>query len=263
MLFYFKYTVINLLLFLQNISLSPFSRLARHRLSATREILRYPFFGNYFVQLSELLKNEELLVTLAPIKSREHNVTSFELLSICALVKDFNAKKVFEIGTYDGRTSRAVAMNLPEDGMLLTLNLPPETKSVDLETNLVDVNLAAKVSSGERFLNKPEAEKIRQVWGDSATYDFSKFYGAMDVVFIDGAHSAAYAKNDTEEALKLLKDSGGLIIWHDAHLYGVVKYLKAWISKYQYPIYFIKETTVAVLLVKEGKPADLKRYQHP
>lgn len=262
MLFYFKYTLINSLLFLKNIFLSPFSRLARHRLSATREILRYPFFGSYFVQLSELLKKDELQITLAPVKSREHNVSSFELLSICALVKDFDAKKVFEIGTYDGRTSRAIAMNLPEDGKLYTLNLPPETKSVDLATNQVDVSLATKVSSGERFQNKPEAQKIKQVWGDSAKYDFSNFYGAMDVVFIDGAHSEAYAKNDTEAALKLLKKSGGLIIWHDAHLYGVVKYLKTWISTYQYPVYFIKETTVAVLLVQDGKPADLKIYNN-
>jgi predicted O-methyltransferase YrrM len=262
MLFYFKYTVINLLLFLKNILLSPFSRLARHRLSAAREILRYPFFGSYFVQLSELLKNDELSLTLAPVKSREHNVTAFELLSICAFVKDFNAKKVFEIGTYDGRTSRAIAMNLPEDGILYTLNLPSETKKVDLETSPVDVNLAAKVESGERFLNKPEAQKINQVWGDSANFDFSHFYGAMDVVFIDGAHSEAYAKNDTEAALKLLKESGGLIIWHDAHLYGVVKFLKSWKSAHQYPVYFIKETTVAVLLVKDGKPADLKSYHH-
>ena len=259
MLFYFKYTVINLLLFLKNIFLSPFSMPARHRLSATREILRYPFFGSYLVQLSDLLKNDDLSLTLAPVKSREHNVTAFELLSICALVKDFNAKKVFEIGTYDGRTSRAIAMNLPEDGMLYTLNLHPETKKVDLETSQVDVNLAAKVESGERFLNRPEAQKIKQVWGDSAKYDFSDYYGDMDAVFIDGAHSAAYAQNDTEIALKLVKKSGGLIIWHDAHLYGVVKYLQSWISTYKYPVYFIKETTVAVLLVKDGRPVDLKK----
>ena len=259
MLFYFKYTFINLLLFLQNIFLSPFSRLARHRLSATREILRYPFFGSYLVQLSDLLKNDELSLTLAPVKSREHNVTAFELLSICALVKDFNAKNVFEIGTYDGRTSRAIAMNLPEDGMLYTLNLPSETKNVDLETSPVDVNLAAKVESGERFLNRPEAKKIKQVWGDSAKHDFSDYYGTMDAVFIDGAHSEAYAKNDTEAAFKLLKEYGGLIIWHDAHLYGVVKYLRSWISTHQYPVYFIKETTLAVLFVKDGRPADLKK----
>ena len=121
------------------------------------------------------------------------------------------------------------------------------------------MNLAAKVESGERFLNKPEAQKIKQVWGDSAKYDFSDYYGDMDAVFIDGAHSAAYAQNDTEIALKLVKKSGGLIIWHDAHLYGVVKYLQSWISTYKYPVYFIKETTVAVLLVKDGRPADLKK----
>jgi hypothetical protein len=37
----------------------------------------------------------------------------------------------------------------------------------------------------------------------------------MDVVFVDGAHSAEYVRNDTDVALRLLKPTGGLILWHD------------------------------------------------
>ncbi len=88
--------------------------------------------------------------------------------------------------------------------------------------------MASKVISGERFLNTPQQSIITQLWGDSATFDFSPYYNSMDFVFIDGAHSEHYVKNDTEKALQLIKKSGGIIVWHDAHLFGVVKFLEPW-----------------------------------
>lgn len=71
------------------------------------------------------------------------------------------------------------------------------------------------------------------------------------MVFIDGAHSEEYVSNDTRQALALIKKEGGFIIWHDAHLFGVVKYLKKLVSKEILPIYFIKGTTLAIAAVKE------------
>jgi hypothetical protein len=37
----------------------------------------------------------------------------------------------------------------------------------------------------------------------------------MDIVFIDGSHAHEYVLNDSEVAMKLLKKSGGTILWHD------------------------------------------------
>ena len=42
----------------------------------------------------------------------------------------------------------------------------------------------------------------------------------MDFVFIDGSHAKDYVKNDTEIAIKLLRDNKGVLLWHD---YGVWK----------------------------------------
>ena len=58
---------------------------------------------------------------------------------------------------------------------------------------------------------------VTQLYGDTAQFDFSPWYGSCDVVFIDACHEYRYVKNDTEIALKLLR-SGGVVIWHD---YGV------------------------------------------
>lgn len=259
MLYFLHYTVLNFLLFLQALLLSPFSKLARHRLSATLLTLRYPFFGDRYVQLSDLLTNDELEVHIAPVKARLHNTTSFELMAVCSLLKDYRCNTVFEIGTFDGRTTRAMAMNLRDElGKILTLNLPPATDAVKLVTSADDVQLADKVVSGERFAGTAEEKCIQQLWGDSASFDFSSYYGLMDLVFIDGAHSEAYVKNDTYQAIKLIKKSGGIIIWHDAHLFGVVKFLEPWINQHQHPVYFITGTTLAVAFVQNGTITDLK-----
>ncbi len=257
MFFFLKYTFLNFFLFLKALVTSPFSQLSRHRLTSILLTLRYPYFGDKYVHLSQLLNNEELQVIVAPVKARLHNTSSFELLAICSLLKDNKCNVIFEIGTFDGRTARAMAMNLLNtQGEIFTLNLPPETDTVELDTSIVDVQLARKVISGERFINTAEHKNIKQLWGDSATYDFSPYHNKMDMVFIDGAHSEYYVKSDTENGLKLVKQSGGVIIWHDAHLYGVVKYLQQWRNKNKLELYFIKETSLAVARVKNGSVVD-------
>lgn len=255
---FFRYTVLNFLLFLKTMIQYPFSRLARHRLSNSYQSLTYPFYGPNYVDLSDLLKSDDLHVSLSPLKARTHNTTEFELVSIVALIKDYKGNNIFEIGTFDGRTTRAMAHNLlDEAGKIYTLNLPSGSEAVSLETDKVDVGLASKVVSGERFLRTPQEKYIQQLWGDSATYDFSPYHGKMDFVFIDGAHSKDYVESDTKNALQLIKPEGGIIIWHDAHLFGVKHFFVEWLKKTQYPVYFIRNTSLAVLAMQKGKPVDL------
>ena len=72
-----------------------------------------------------------------------------------------------------------------------------------------------KPGSGARFVGTPYAARITQLYGDSATFDYTPYEGAMDFVFVDGSHSYEYVKSDTRTALKLLKPVGGVILWHD------------------------------------------------
>ena len=253
-----RYTLGTLKEVCKNIIKYPFLRSSRHKLSTAYQALNFPFYGAHYVTLGEILLNNELEVVIAPLKSNIHNTTEFELLSICSIIKDRTVNEIFEIGTFDGRTTRAMAMNISVSGSIYTLNLPDGTRSSELLTDHIDIDLASKVVSGERFINSKENYKIKQLWGDSALFDFSEFYNTCDLVFIDGAHSAEYVQNDTEQAFKLLKKSGGFIIWHDAPLYGVVHYLKNLVFKKKYPIYFIKGTTLAIGLVINGTIQDLK-----
>lgn len=248
-----RYTIVLLLKVILNLLQYPFSQLARHRLSHAYDALQFSFYGKNYVDLSELLKNNELQVILAPVKAGKHNTTAFELAAITSIVKDNACNRIFEIGTFDGRTTLAMALNLQNsEGKIFTLNLPSQTDEVSLETGSVDVELASKVVSGERFLNTPQHQQIEQLWGDSAIFDFSSFEQQMDLVFIDGAHSEIYVANDTKKALQLIKKEGGWILWHDAPYFGVVKFLKQWVPQQRGPVYFIKGTTLAAAFIKDG-----------
>ncbi|PWT72743.1 MAG: hypothetical protein C5B59_14990 [Bacteroidetes bacterium] len=242
---------------------SPFSRKARYKLGEVHQSLQYPFHGGSYKHLHELLKQDDLAVQLAPLRSNEHNTSEFELLAICSLIKDRNYSKIFEIGTYDGRTTRAMAMNINKDGHVFTLNLPSGSNTVSLPTDRIDVGLSSKVISGEKFVGTSQEPLISQLWGDSANFDFSPYYNIMDLVFIDGAHSEDYVANDTEKAIRMIRsnENGGLIVWHDAHLFGVKIFLTKWIRENHYPVYFIRDTSLAVLGIKDGKPFDMLASQ--
>ncbi len=56
---------------------------------------------------------------------------------------------------------------------------------------------------------------IKQLFGDSANYDFSLYFGKMDVVFIDGSHVSDYVSCDSITAFQLINPERGVVVWHD------------------------------------------------
>lgn len=143
-----------------------------------------------------------------------------EVASLLAIVKFSGAKKIFEIGTFDGGTALNLAANMPQDAQIVTLDLPPDWDgefSADTPKELR--NITNRKTVGQRFLDTPQQKKITQVFGDSSAIDWAKLPVPFDIVFIDGCHSYDYVAKDTQNALKYTRP-GGLIIWHD---YGYVK----------------------------------------
>lgn len=128
---------------------------------------------------------------------------------------------LFEIGTYDGRTTLNLALNAPETCRIITLDLPSNAATryevVGSERQYIE-----KPVSGQRLISyyktHPELRgKIELQSGDSATHDYEPYVGSCSLVFVDGSHAYEYVKSDTATAVRLLKP-GGVIIWHD---YGV------------------------------------------
>ena len=144
------------------------------------------------------------------------NVTPLELIVINQLVRACKPTAIFEIGTFDGRTTLNLAANAPPDAIVYTLDLPEsEVGSTGLAIALGDERYIKKEASGSLLRGTTYERKVRQLLGDSAKFDFSPYRGKMDFVFVDGAHSYDYVVNDSLRALEMLKGGRGVILWHD------------------------------------------------
>lgn len=181
-----------------------------------------------------VISTEELfsVINVDPIEKEEANgnITLQELTIISQIVKNNKPKNIFEIGTFNGRTTLNLDYFSPQDGVVYTLDLPKkDIDSAKFGIEEGDRKYVDKNIIGERYQKK--SSKIIQLYGDSATFDFNPYKGLIDFVFVDGAHSAPYAENDTEVAFKLLR-KGGIILWHDYGVWaGVTKVLNNYYKK--------------------------------
>jgi SAM-dependent methyltransferase len=167
------------------------------------------------VELSRIVPENSALQVREPIPEYA-SVLVLELVVINKLIKVHNPGKLFEIGTFDGRTALNMACNSSAGATVYTLDLPKdELDHTKLPLDPRDKKPIDKEVSGSRYLETDCEKKIVQLYGDSATFDFSPFFNAVDFVFIDGSHSYEYVLNDSRQALKLLKNGKGVILWHD------------------------------------------------
>ncbi|MBV9295515.1 MAG: class I SAM-dependent methyltransferase [Acidobacteriaceae bacterium] len=176
------------------------------------------------IAVSEILDPNIAVQVREPLAA-DGNISLLELLIIDNLALQFKPKTMLEIGTFDGRTTTNLAANSGDDCEVYTLDLPKENKTeTALPVEASDIPfMPSSATNGVngtrlRFLNADCRKKITQLYGDSASFDFTPFYGSVDLVFVDGSHSYEYAVNDTGIALRLLRNGKGLILWHD---YGV------------------------------------------
>ncbi|MEX2570972.1 MAG: class I SAM-dependent methyltransferase [Gemmatimonadota bacterium] len=150
------------------------------------------------------------------------NVSRGELAILAAFAAECrNGANLFEIGTFDGRTTLNLALNAPIGCTIYTLDLPPDTATAfrldEGEKQFVD-----KPSSGARYERYRQScpviiGRIRQMFGDSGTFDFSPFENTSSLVFVDGSHAYDYVISDSRAAMAMVH-SGGVVLWHD---YGI------------------------------------------
>lgn len=164
--------------------------------------------------LAELVRSrpEITLVDFAP----EHgNVSAFELMCLCMLVRDARSKHVLELGTFNGNTALQLAANLSEGSLLTTIDLPPDADPVSGNNEHDAILIRDRSRSRPRYLDTRYADRVRQVYGDTLRTDFSAIASRPpDFVFIDAGHTTECVRNDTEKSLAVLA-SGGIIAWHD------------------------------------------------
>ncbi len=186
------------------------------------------------VNFSDICKSSYLRI-VEPVY-KDGNILLFELAIINNLVEVYNPQRIFEIGTFDGRTTMNIAFSSSKDSKIFTLDLPEKQLS-ETKYHLLDGEdvFVKKSVTGERFTSKsmeefPEKRKITQLYGDSASFNYKPYLDSIDFVFIDGSHSYEYVFNDTNIALRLLKKGKGIIVWHD---YGVFASVTKALNKIQ------------------------------
>ena len=157
---------------------------------------------------------EAFRLQLAVFPKTHASVSVFEFLSLVLLMKRVAATRVFEFGTYKGVSITQLALNLPPESLIYTLDLPEDSAVTRLLIPDPD-EAAITVEKGKGTLVPPELKgHITFLQQDSATFDESPYVEGIDFVFVDGAHSYDYVKNDSEKGWRMLC-KGGIIAWHD------------------------------------------------
>jgi predicted O-methyltransferase YrrM len=223
----------------------PYNKLQRIELAVSRPIdvhaLTVPK-----INVREIISGP-IDVSLVDLEQIDGNTSSLEQLILISIAKQRNCKRVFEMGTFDGKTSANFALNLP-DAEIVTIDLPADqVDRTSLPIGRYDMTYIKKDRIGGKAT---EFKGIVQLYGDTAKFDFSPWYGTCDLVFVDACHEYEYVLNDSEIALKLLVE-GGVVLWHD---YGsspgvtrVLNELHQNDPRFRERLRFISETTLCVL----------------
>lgn len=175
---------------------------------------------------------ERVMLPVDAINEESEHANHVDLLYVSAIAQAIGAKRLFEFGTYLGRTSYHLTF-ASANAQVFTLNLPPGE----------DSRIAPYLGS---FFKGTEREKqITQILCDSRKFDTAPFAKSMDFVFVDGDHSYALIKNDTQKAFDMLRP-GGVIVWHDyaAKSPGVLQFFKEFTMVR--PLFRIKATCLIV-----------------
>jgi predicted O-methyltransferase YrrM len=145
---------------------------------------------------------DRLAMPLSMIDEESGHTNHAEGLYVAAISQLRRPRRIFEFGTFIGRTTRHLAAMNPE-AEVWTLDLPREANPF---------RFADRV--GSYFEGTPEAARIHFLREDARTFDPTPYRGTMDFIWVDGDHSYEGVRNDSEKAFQMLAP-GGAILWHD------------------------------------------------
>jgi hypothetical protein len=151
--------------------------------------------------------------------------------------------KIFEFGTCNGVTTAHLARNSQAE--VYTLDLPSDMATDLAGYSKQDRNLLRprdQIGSFYRCFNTEG--RVRQLFGDSRTFDYRPYHGTMDLVIVDACHLYEYVLSDSQHAFDLLGNQG-IILWHDfANSLDVTLAVRK--LAVRYPIFHIEGTWLAL-----------------
>jgi hypothetical protein len=178
-----------------------------------------------------------------------------DLFAILRVVRWLNPRRIFEIGTSEGITTAHLAMN--SEAEIYTLDLPREMAGNLKGYSPGDLSLLQpRDQIGRAYRPFNRNGQIRQLFGDSRTFDFSPYRRSVDLVFVDGCHLYEGVLSDSQNAFDLLGESG-IILWHDfAGLRDVTRAVKRLAN--DWPLYHLEGTWLAMYVLANAELAGWK-----
>lgn len=143
-----------------------------------------------------------------------------EQLVLQAILAGREVRNAFEIGTFNGGTTKVLAEGLAGDGgIVTTMDLPPTEFDATQQPKGVTGD-----GVGRAYLDSPAAHRIEQMLEDSLAFDPTPYAGRYDLVLVDGGHEYVHGVADTRTALRLVAP-GGVILWDDfvPYWHGLVR----------------------------------------
>jgi len=140
-----------------------------------------------------------------------------EWFHLASVTRALQPRRVFEIGTFTGYTTVAFILNSAKDAEIISLDLPPNASvPASQKANYIDTDVDfiqnRKLGSYVRDLGLES--RYQQLHCDSMEFDPRPYLASVELAFIDGAHSLAYVRNDTEKVAQMMA-ARGLVFWHD------------------------------------------------
>ena len=188
---------------------------------------------------------EQNPITLHKFLGQWGNLSVESVSKICLIAKHIDPKGVFEFGSFNGMTTLQIALNTSYHCTSYTLDLPPDVDISGMsEIDTYMFRKHYKPNVPKRYIDTPVEHKIDQLYSDSRDFDFSKYYGKIDLVLIDGGHDYETKKSDTENALKLIGDQG-VILWDNYDDVGC-PYVTKYLSELLLPMHHLKGTNLVI-----------------
>ena len=171
-----------------------------------------------------------------------------EMVVLAAVTRILRPSRVFEVGTFAGRTTSVLILNAPAEADILTLDLPEEAKTPAADRAFLDSDavLVGSRTVGAYLRELQLERRCRQIFADSMAFDPSPYAGSVELAFIDAAHARPYVENDTRKVAAMMADRG-LVFWHDYGGAGRFGGLTAYLDDLArtIDIYRVGETTLA------------------
>jgi predicted O-methyltransferase YrrM len=202
------------------------------------------------IDYRSLMKDVAYPLIVLPANDKYGDMTWQELVIVCMLVRRFQPKRIFEIGTFMGKTAYHLAANSDDDARIFTLDLPETDFSQTIAAIPYDQLLlrdGKRQEVGYYFKRAPFRDKITQLFGNSARFDETPYIDSMDMVFVDADHSYPSVLSDTKKALRMIVKgvTGKMNVWHDLRPHGAVERAMVELCD-RTKIFHIKDTALGV-----------------